>query len=602
MNLIIFFNENHEALITVLVLCLSIFLFIKNTIVPELTGLLCVAIFIVTGVLSPQKALSGFGSPSLITLMGLFSISSALVKSGSFDRVRELLASERIKTSKRFITLLALVVAPISGIVPNTPLVASLLPLAEGWCVKRNISPSKVLLPLSFSVLIGGTLTLLGSSVNLLVSDISEQLGYGALELFSITKIGVPVWIIGTVYLLVVSDSLLPDRGISISLTNNENLNNYCTEVTIPADSKLVGQSIRNSRLQRRFDVDVIQLQRNGKTILPPLADRKIEPDDRLLIRVTRSDLLRLEQERTILLAEKRETNGNDIFIDSSEVTKTFESLLPAGSTLAGASLRELRFRQRYNATVLALRRGQQTIQERLGQCILRAGDVLLIQAPLDSIRGLQTSNDLLVLDQVEDDLPLLRKKPIAIAIALAMIILPSATNIPLVGSVLLAVIAMVIFGCLRPSEIKRSIRLDVLLLLGSLSSFSLAIQTSGLADLIVLNLNFLLAGLSLYFALLVIFVFTVITTQFLSNAASVALILPVAIQFSPSLGISPNAMILTVLFAASQSFLTPMGYQTNLMVYGPGRYQFFDIAKYGVGLTIIMSLIIPALIIFNYN
>ena len=602
MNLITFFNENHAALITVLVLCLSIFLFIKNTIVPELTGLLCVAIFIVTGVLSPQKALSGFGSPSLITLMGLFSISSALVKSGSFDRVRELLASERIKTSKRFITLLALVVAPISGIVPNTPLVASLLPLAEGWCVKRNISPSKVLLPLSFSVLIGGTLTLLGSSVNLLVSDISEQLGYGALELFSITKIGVPVWIIGTVYLLVVSDSLLPDRGISISLTNNENLNNYCTEVTIPADSKLVGQSIRNSRLQRRFDVDVIQLQRNGKTILPPLADRKIEPDDRLLIRVTRSDLLRLEQERTILLAEKRETNRNDIFIDSSEVTKTFESLLPAGSTLAGASLRELRFRQRYNATVLALRRGQQTIQERLGQCILRAGDVLLIQAPLDSIRGLQTSNDLLVLDQVEDDLPLLRKKPIAIAIALAMIILPSATNIPLVGSVLLAVIAMVIFGCLRPSEIKRSIRLDVLLLLGSLSSFSLAIQTSGLADLIVLNLNFLLAGLSLYFALLVIFVFTVITTQFLSNAASVALILPVAIQFSPSLGISPNAMILTVLFAASQSFLTPMGYQTNLMVYGPGRYQFFDIAKYGVGLTIIMSLIIPALIIFNYN
>ncbi len=602
MNLFIFLSENYEALITVLVLCLSIFLFIKNTIVPELTGLLCVAIFIVTGVLPPQKALSGFGSPSLITLMGLFSISSALVKSGSFDRVRELLASESIKTSKRFITLLALVVAPISGIVPNTPLVASLLPLAEGWCIKRNISPSKVLLPLSFSALLGGTITILGSSVNLLVSDISEQLGYGALELFSITKIGIPVWIVGTAYLIIVSDSLLPDRGISTSLKNNINLNNYCTEVTIPSDSKLVGQSIRNSRLQRRFDVDVIQLQRNGKTILPPLADRKIEPDDRLLIRVTRSDLLRLEQERTVLLAEKRESYRSDKLLDSSEGTKTFESLLPAGSTLAGASLRELRFRQRYNATVLALRRGQQTIQERLGQCILRAGDVLLVQAPLDSIRGLQTSNDLLVLDQVEDDLPVLRKKPIAIAIALLMIVLPTITNIPLVGSVLLAVIAMVVFGCLRPAEIKRSIRLDVLLLLGSLSSFSLAIQSSGLADLIVFNLNFLLKGLSLYFALLVIFIFTVIITQFLSNAASVALILPVAIQFSSNLEISPNAIILTVLFAASQSFLTPMGYQTNLMVYGPGRYRFLDIAKYGIGLTIIMSIMIPALIIINYS
>jgi len=182
------------------------------------------------------------------------------------------------------------------------------------------------------------------------------------------------------------------------------------------------------------------------------------------------------------------------------------------------------------------------------------------------------------------------------------MIILPSITNIPLVGSVLLAVIAMVVFGCLRPSEIKRSIRLDVLLLLGSLSSFSIAIQSSGLADLIVLNLNFLLDGLSLYFALFVIFLFTVIITQFISNAASVALILPVAIQFAPTLEVSPNALILLVLFAASQSFLTPMGYQTNLMVYGPGRYKFLDIAKYGVGLTIIMSLFIPFLIILNFK
>ena len=602
MSLIAFFSENYDALITVLVLSLSIFLFIRNTIVPELTGLLTVAIFIVTGVLTPQKALSGFGSPSLITLMGLFSISSALVKSGSLDRVRELLASESIKTSKRFITLLAFVVAPISGIVPNTPLVASLLPLVEGWCIKRNIAPSKVLLPLSFAVLLGGTITLLGSSVNLLVSDISEQLGYGSLELFSVTAIGVPVWLIGTTYLVLVSDKLLPDRGFSNALSNNINLNNYCTEVTIPQDSKLVGQSLRNSRLQRRFDVDVIQLQRNGKTILPPLADRKIEPDDRLLIRVTRSDLLRLEQERTILLAEKMGSYKNNIFINSSEGTKTFESLLPAGSTLAGASLRELRFRQRYNATVLALRRGQQTIQERLGQCILRAGDVLLVQAPLDSIRGLQSSNDLLVLDQVEDDLPVLRKKPIAIAIALFMIILPSITNIPLVGSVLLAVIAMVIFGCLRPSEIKRSIRLDVLLLLGSLSSFSVAIQSSGLADLIVVHLKFLLDGLPIYFALLVIFLFTVFITQFISNAASVALILPVAIQFASTLEIAPNAIILLVLFAASQSYLTPMGYQTNLMVYGPGRYKFLDIAKYGVGLTIIMSVFIPFLIILNFK
>ena len=602
MNFVNFLSLNQDALITVCVLFLSIVLFIRNLIAPELTGLLCVAIFISTGVLSPQKALSGFGSPSLITLMGLFAVSSALFKSGALDRVREMIASDSIRTTRRFIAFLGFIVAPISGIVPNTPVVASLLPLVEGWCERRNISPSKVLLPLSFATLLGGTITLLGSSVNLLVSDISEQLGYGSLDLFSFTAIGIPVWLIGTTYMILVSDSLLPDRGRDNEFSNNGNLNIYFTEVTIPAYSELVGQSLRNSRLQRRFDVDVLELQRNGKAILPPLADRKIEPEDRLLIRVTRADLLRLEQENTVVLAEKVKTFEKGKLISSEEGTKTFEALLPAGSTLAGASLRELRFRQRHNATVLALRRGQQTVKERLGQAVLRAGDVLLLQAPLDSIRGLQSSNDLLILDQVEDDLPNLRKKPIAIAIAIFMIILPSITNIPLVGSVLLAVITMVCFGCLSPAEIQRSIRLDVILLLGSLSSFSVAMQTTGLADLIALNFNFFINGLPLYFALLVIFLFTLILTQFISNAASVALVLPVAIEFASTLNISPNALIMIVLFGASQSFLTPMGYQTNLMVYGPGRYRFLDIARYGVGLTIIMVLTLPALIILNFS
>ncbi len=602
MNLISFFNNNLDALITVLVLFLSLILFIRNTIAPELTGLLCVGIFIVTGILTPEKALSGFGSPSLITLMGLFAVSSALFKSGALDRVRELISSENIKTPRKLILLITFLIAPISGIVPNTPVVASLLPLIEGWCERRNISPSKVLLPLSFATLLGGTLTLLGSSVNLLVSDISQQLGYGSLELFSLTSIGIPVWLIGTTYMILVSDVLLPDRGRNKDFIKNGNMNIYFTEVTIPSSSELVGQSVRNSRLQRRFDVDVLELQRKGKVILPPLADRKFEPEDRLIVRVTRADLLRLQQEHTILLAENKRSFGGTNLLSTEEGTKTFEALLPSGSTLAGASLRELRFRQRHNATVLALRRGQQTVQERLGQAVLRAGDVLLLQAPLDSIRGLQASNDLLILDQFEDDLPFLIRKPIAIAIAIGMVLLPSLTNIPLVGSVLLAVIAMVAFGCLRPAEIQRSIRLDIILLLGSLSSFSVAMQVTGLADLIAINLNFVLSGMPLYFALIVIFVATVILTQFISNAASVALILPVAIQFASVLGISPNALIMLVLFGASQSFLTPMGYQTNLMVYGPGRYRFFDIAKYGAGLTLIMSLTVPALIILNFK
>jgi di/tricarboxylate transporter len=278
------------------------------------------------------------------------------------------------------------------------------------------------------------------------------------------------------------------------------------------------------------------------------------------------------------------------------------EVLLPAGSTLAGASLRELRFRQRHNATVLALRRGQETVQERLGQVILREGDVLLLQAPIDSIRGLQASNDLLVLDRLEDDLPTVRRKPVAVSIALAMLLLPTLTPIPLVAAVLLAMVSVVATGCLRLGELQRSIRLDVILLLGSLTSFSVAMQSTGLADALALVLQQGLAGWPSYAALMVVFIGTTLLTQVMSNAASVALLAPVAVQLAPSLQLSPTALLITVLFGASQSFLTPVGYQTNLMVFGPGRYRFLDVTRYGLGLTLIMTIIVPALILWHYG
>jgi di/tricarboxylate transporter len=569
---------------------------------PELTGLLSVGLLMATGVLGPQEALAGFGSPALITLLGLFPVSAALFKSGALDRLRALIASERIRTPRRLIALMAFVIAPVSGVVPNTPVVASLLPVVENWCHRRGLSPSRVLLPLSFSTVLGGTLTLLGSSVNLLVSDISQQLGYGSLELFSFTLISLPVWLTGAVYLVLAPRVLLPDRGSDgDDLAVSPERSSYCTEVTIPEDSELVGSSLHNSRLQRRFDVDVLELQRSGERLLPPLADRRLQAGDHLLLRVTRQDLLRLQQDHTIqLTTQKQDVEAS--LDGASSGQKTVEVLLPAGSTLAGASLRELRFRQRHNATVLALRRGQETVQERLGQVVLREGDVLLLQAPLDSIRGLQASNDLLVLDRLEDDLPTVRRKPVAVSIAIGMLLLPTLTPVPLVASVLLATVAVVASGCLRPGELQRAIRLDVILLLGSLTSFSVALQKTGLADALATGLEQWLVGWPSYGSLMVLFIGTTLLTQVMSNAASVALLAPVAVQLAPSLALPPTAMLITVLFGASQSFLTPVGYQTNLMVFGPGRYRFLDVTRYGSGLTLIMTLLVPALVLWRYG
>jgi di/tricarboxylate transporter len=594
--------QDPHALITLAVLILAVVLFISGALAPELTGLLSVGLLMASGVLNPQEALAGFGSPALITLLGLFPVSAALFKSGALDRLRALIASERIRTPRRLIALMAFVIAPVSGIVPNTPVVASLLPVVENWCHRRGLSPSRVLLPLSFSTVLGGTLTLLGSSVNLLVSDISEQLGYGSLELFSFTLISIPIWLAGALYLVLAPRVLLPDRGSNgDELTINPQTSSYCTEVTIPGDSELVGRSLHNSRLQRRFDVDVLELQRGGERLLPPLADRRLQAGDHLLLRVTRQDLLRLQQDHTIQLTTQGQNAG--VNLDSSAGgQKTVEVLLPAGSTLAGASLRELRFRQRHNATVLALRRGQETVQERLGQVVLREGDVLLLQAPLDSIRGLQASNDLLVLDRLEEDLPTVGRKPLAVSIAVGMLLLPTLTPVPLVASVLLATVAVVASGCLRPGELQRAIRLDVILLLGSLTSFSVALKTTGLADALAAGLSQGLDGWPTYGALMVIFIGTTLVTQVMSNAASVALLAPVAVQLAPGLDLPATALLITVLFGASQSFLTPVGYQTNLMVFGPGRYRFLDVTRYGSGLTLIMTVLVPALILWRYG
>ena len=593
--------QTPHALITLSVLGLAVILFITGALAPELTGLLSLGLLLACGVLSPQEALAGFGSPALITLLGLFPVSAALFKSGALDRLRGLIASERIRSPRRLIALMAFVIAPVSGVVPNTPVVASLLPVVENWCQRHGISPSRVLLPLSFSTVLGGTLTLLGSSVNLLVSDISQQLGYGSFELFTFTLISLPIWLVGALYLVLAPRALLPDRGKDLDDLSPQR-SGYCTEVTIPSASELVGRSLLNSRLQRRFDVDVLEIQRGGERLLPPLADRRLEAGDHLLLRVTRDDLLRLQQDHTVQLTTQGQNAGSSLNTSQASGQKTVEVLLPAGSTLAGASLRELRFRQRHNATVLALRRGQETVQERLGQVVLREGDVLLLQAPFDSIRGLQASNDLLVLDRLEDDLPTVGRKPVAVSIAIAMLLLPTITPIPLVAAVLLAMVSVVATGCLRLGELQRSIRLDVILLLGSLTSFSVALQTTGLADALAAGVQQWLDGWPIYFALVAIFFGTTLLTQVMSNAASVALLAPVAVQLSPALGLSPLALLITVLFGASQSFLTPVGYQTNLMVFGPGRYRFLDVTRYGLGLTLIMTALIPALILWHYG
>ena len=595
--------STYAGAVTLAVFALSLVLFISGWLAPEITGLLAVALLVSFGVLEPQQAGQGFGTPALITLMGLFALSAGLFRSGGVDRLRALVGSEAIRTPRRMIMLLVAVVSPLSGFIPNTPIVATLLPVLENWCQRRGVSPSKVMLPLSFAVVIGGTITLLGTSTNLLASDVSRQLGYGAINLFDFTPIGLPLWLMGALYMVLVGDRLLPDRGQDDNLMASMTRQGYFTDVFIPAGSELVGQSLHNSRLQRRFDVDVLELHRESQSFSAPLADLTLQAGDRMLLRCRREDLLRLQQEHTITLAPVWVKPGDQPGeMPTGQTMRLVEVLLPAGSSIAGSSVRELRFRQRYNATLVAVRRGREVIRDLLGRVVLHAGDVLLVQAPIDTIRGLQNRNDLVLLDELEKDLPTTSRKGVALGISALVILLPMLGLLDLMAAVLLGVVLMVATGCLRAGEVQRAIRWDVILLLGSIFCFSVAMQNTGLAKGMAVDLLQSLQGWPAYGVLMAVFLLAQLFTETLTNGATVVLLMPIATELAKGLGLPPLAFIYAIVFAASLSFLTPIGYQCNLMVMAPGRYRFYDMTRYGAPLTIALTLVTPWLICRHFG
>jgi di/tricarboxylate transporter len=595
-----------HGLITLLVFSGSILLFVTGWLVPEVTGLLAAALLVAFKVLKPDQAVQGFGSPALVTLMGLFAVSAGLFRSGGLDRLRAMIASDLIRSPRRLIVLMLAVVSPISGFIPNTPVVATLLPVLEGWCQRRRISPSRVMLPMAFAVVLGGTISLLGTSTNLLASDVSKQLGFGSIELFDFTAIGIPIWLLGGLYMVLVSDRLLPDRGLDNKndLAGDLARAGYLTEVLIPEGSTLIGQTLHNSRLQRRFDVDVLELQRGSNIFSAPLADRVLQAADRLVLRCNKETLLRLQQDQTVILSPANEQDDaiKELSLPAVTAMRMVEVLLPNGSTLAGTSVRDLRFRQRYNANILAVRRGNQMLRELLGQVVLKDGDVLLLQAPVDAIRGFQANNDLVLLEELEKDLPTTNRKWVAVLVAAMVILLPMFKLMNVMAAVLLAVVIMVATGCLRPGELQRAIRWDVILLLGSLSCFSVAMQETGLAHALASDLLHSLKGWPAYGVLVVVYLLGCLLTETLSNGATVVLLIPIATELAKGLHLPPMAFIFAILFAASQSFLTPIGYQCNLMVFGPGRYRFLEMTRYGAPLTLGLVLIVPWLICRHFG
>lgn len=592
-----------DIFITLIITGASLLFFTLEWLPADITALLIMVVLMLTKQVTPTQGIAGFSNSATLTVMAMFILSAGISRTGALQQASELLLQWSGRHPARQVIALGIITGPISAIVNNTAIVSVFLPLVEDLCRKKGVAASKLLMPLSFITILGGMLTVIGTSTSVLASGLANELGYGEFGLFQFTVLGLFVFIIGLIYLAFIAPALLPNhKGMSL-LSQDYDLKEYVSEVVVTPRSSLVGQTLTNSQLQRRFDLDVLELIRNGSRFAQPLGDKTLSAGDILIIRCGRNDLLGIRDSEGLEILPDVQFGQKSWQADlSTEEEGIAEVMVAANANLIGSTLKELRFRQRYNVTVLAIRRGQELVRDRLGQVTLRFGDLLLLQGPKQSFVGLQTSRDLLLLEQKDLDTLRHNKANIAILISLGVVLLAATGQYPILVSALAGAVLMVLTGCLKPGELYQSVRWDVIFLLASLIPLGTAMQTSGATEWIGHQLSNLGGQLSGYWMMTLLFVATTLMTAVLSNSAAVILLLPLGVQVATDLNINPLTVMFIITFGASNSFLTPIAYQTNTMVYAAGGYRFLDFVKVGGPLCLLLTVVTPPLAIWLYG
>ncbi|AIE73189.1 MULTISPECIES: SLC13 family permease [unclassified Synechocystis] len=598
---------DYQIPLTLAVIVFALMMFVLEWLPIDTTAILVAVILMVLGLVTPTEGIAGFSNSATVTIMAMFILSYGITRTGIIQIIRDSLIKFGGNSLRRQLLLMGMIVGPSSAFLNNTAIVAIFLPIIEEWARQRQISVSKLLIPLSYATILGGMITLLGTSTSILASGLAEKLTGQEFSIFQFTPLGLLTFTLGLTYIILAAPILLPARrNISDGNVAAEyQIKDYVSEIIIPPRSSLIGQTLRQSEIQRKFDIDVLEIIHNDTHFPQPLADRMLTMGDILLVRAGREDLLRIKDERGVeILADVQFVDtegGNGGPLESSE-EKVAEVLILSNSRLIGSTLKDLRFRQRYNATVIAIRRGEELIRQRLGKVRLKFGDLLLLQGPRESFLGLQTTRELLVLEEKPLDNLRLDKAKTAIAIVALVIIVAGFDILPISVTSWAGVMAMVISGCLKPGEIYGAIRWDVIFLLAGLIPLGTAMENSGTTAWFAGFLADAGGHLSGYALLLLFYLATALLTEILSNNATVVLMLPIAFQVAQSLGLNALAFMFVVTFAASNSFMSPIGYQTNTMVYGPGGYRFTDFARIGAPLTVILTLATPLLVMLIYG
>ncbi|MDQ7918457.1 SLC13 family permease [Mesonia sp. MT50] len=577
--------------ITIGIIAIGVFLFVKDYFTIDTTSILIMSLFIISGVLSPEEGFAGFNHPATITLGCMFVISAAIFKTGLIDG----LSSKIIRIAKlnyvAALMVFCLTAAVFSAFINDTAVVAILIPMALLVCRETGIAPSRLLIPISFSALFGGTCTLIGTSTNILVSSYAKESGLEPFGMFEFSLAALCLSVIGFVYMFFVAPILLPKRQSKELLLKAE-AEKYIAEIELKDVNDDVDVSIAKSRLVRKFDAQILSIKRKHTLVYEINGETVLRQGDKIKILIDPANLAKLQEIESYYLI------GDQSILDDHTEKKIYEVLIPYGSVLAGKNLKELNFRNQYYASVLAVRQRKEITTNDVSHIKLREGDLLLLFASTKSLNALTAEKLMITLSEYQGTRFSL-KRAIPTLLILIGVILAAALNITsILMSALVGSLLIVTTTLMTPKEAYEAIEWKVIFMMAGVLSMGKALEKTGGSDIISAYIYESLGSLDPRITLSTIFLVTFLSTNVLSSKAAAALMTPIVISLAGAMQLSEKPFLIAVMFACSLTFMTPVSYPTNTMVYAPGNYKFNDFLKIGTPLNFIIwiaaSFIIP--------